>query len=898
MKKIIGLISLSFVISQHLLAQGIETFNYSGSLNANGWTTHSGATPGQQQTLTTASDQGNSLYYNGLPNSTGNRSAFVAGNTEDVNLALTGISGVGYYSFLLKVANTTGLSTTGEYFTGFGQTTGASVTIFAPRVFIKAGVTPNTFQLGIQNTTGGTPTPTATYGSTEYPVGTTLMVVVKLDATTAPIQASLFVNPNVSAPEPTATVSSSAGTNPFTTFASIFLRQSGTAAAGTGNLEIDEIRYGSTWESVTPENSCVTTSTISVSNCNSYTVPSGGATYTLSGTYYDTIPNAALCDSIITINLTIATGITYYADSDGDGLGNPNNTTIGCSLPVGYVTNSNDCDDNSIAIGLPTTIFYLDGDSDGFGSPTNTVIACTVPSGYVSNNQDCNDNVASINPNGTDIPDNGIDEDCSGGDATALGTTIGIYEFTQASACPVTAVNVSAQPSFATFSPYGTSGTTCAAANNVFNNSDWNTAGTIDLTEFNEFSIDAADCYTLDLNKLIFTHRISASGGTPSWVLRSSLDNYAADLATGLPITTDKIDTVILGPAFDAVDQVTFRFYIVSMAQSGSTWRNDNVTLIGNSTALTPQTFYADVDGDGFGNLNATVSACSAPANYVLNNTDCNDNDSLINPTTVWYQDVDSDGIGNQQQSQIGCAQPNGYVLTGGDCDDNNNLILGPVLYYTDADNDGFGDATITTGLSLCNNPGPGYATNNTDCDDSESTVYPGATEICDGLDNDCLNGVDDGLPFFTYYEDNDGDNFGGSLVGLLLCEDPGAGYATETGDCNDNDPDINPDAMEILNNGIDENCDGTDNYLGINQNDRSFLEIFPNPSDGLVTLRMNASISNGNIRISSANGSFTRQIEFEGNEMELDLTYFESGIYFIEISDGNFTTTSRIVIK
>jgi hypothetical protein len=898
MKKIIGLISLSLTITQQLFSQGIETFDYNGSLNSNGWSTHSGAIPGQQQTLTTVSDQGNSLYYSGLQNSTGNRSAFVAGNTEDVNLALTGISGVGYYSFLLKVANTTGLSTTGDYFTGFGQTSGSAVTIFAPRVFIKAGVTPNTFQLGVLNTTGGTPTPTATYDNTEYPVGTTIMVVVKLDATTAPIQASLFINPNVTAPEPTATVSSSAGTNLFTTFASIFLRQAGSASAGTGNLEIDEIRYGSTWESVTPENSCVTTSTISISTCNPYTVPSGDETYTVSGTYFDTIPNSALCDSLITINLTIANGITYYADLDNDGLGDPNNTTIGCSQPVGYVTNSDDCDDNNSSIGLPTTVFYLDNDNDSFGSPTNTIVACTAPLGYVTNNQDCNDNDASINPNGTDIPDNGIDEDCSGGDATVLGATIGIYEFTQASACPVTALDVTTQPSFATFSPYGTSGTTCAAANNVFNNSGWNTSGAIDLTEYNEFSIDAADCYSLDLNKVIFTHRISSSGGTPSWILRSSLDNYTSDLGTGTPLTTDKIDTVLLGAAFDAVDQVTFRFYIVNMAQSGSTWRNDNVTLIGNASTLTPQTYYADLDNDGFGDPNATISACSAPANYVLNNTDCNDNDSLINPNTVWYQDLDNDGLGNQTQTQIGCAQPNGYVLTGEDCDDNNNTILGPIMYYTDADNDGYGDAAMTIGMPFCNDPGAGYSTNNSDCDDSESTVYPGAPEICDGLDNDCLNGVDDGLTFITYYEDLDGDNFGGSIVGILLCEDPGVGYATQSGDCDDNNPNINPNATEILNNGIDENCDGTDNYLGLNQNNTGRFEIFPNPSNGMITVRMSQEMSNSSIHISSANGSITKQFICNGNEVELDLTSFESGVYFIEISSGDYISTSKLIIE
>jgi hypothetical protein len=239
MKKI-NILLVALISNLVLNAQVFESFSYSGALNANGWTTHSG-TAGQFQSLSTVSDCQNSLYLQGLEPATGNRTTFTAGNSEDVNKAITGITGIGYYSFLLKVSNTTGFSTAGEYFTGFGATSGATVTVFAPRVFIKAGVTPNTFQLGIQNTTGGTPAPTPTY-SNEYPVGTTVLVVIKLNATTSPIQASLFVNPIAGAVEPTATVSSSSGTNAFANFASIFLRQSGTATSGTGNLQIDEMR--------------------------------------------------------------------------------------------------------------------------------------------------------------------------------------------------------------------------------------------------------------------------------------------------------------------------------------------------------------------------------------------------------------------------------------------------------------------------------------------------------------------------------------------------------------------------------------------------------------------------------------------------------------------------------
>jgi len=50
-----------------------------------------------------------------------------------------------------------------------------------------------------------------------------------------------------------------------------------------------------------------TSSTIDTSVCESYTSPSGNYIYDSGGVYYDTIPNAAMCDSVITINLTITT---------------------------------------------------------------------------------------------------------------------------------------------------------------------------------------------------------------------------------------------------------------------------------------------------------------------------------------------------------------------------------------------------------------------------------------------------------------------------------------------------------------------------------------------------------------------------------------------------------------
>ncbi len=116
---------------------------------------------------------------------------------------------------------------------------------------------------------------------------------------------------------------------------------------------------------------------------------------------------------------------TYYRDADGDGFGNPNNSTSACSStpPSGYVTNNSDCDDTKLlyadadhdgygagapvacgvanntdcndadaSVHAPQT-YYRDADGDGFGNPNNSTSACssTPPSGYVTNNSDCDD---------------------------------------------------------------------------------------------------------------------------------------------------------------------------------------------------------------------------------------------------------------------------------------------------------------------------------------------------------------------------------------------------------------------------------------------------------------------------------------------------------------------------
>lgn len=179
----------------------------------------------------------------------------------------------------------------------------------------------------------------------------------------------------------------------------------------------------------------------------------------------------------------------------------------------------------------------------------------------------------------------------------------------------------------------------------------------------------------------------------------------------------------------------------------------------------------------------------------------------------IFYKDEDLDGSYSYEDCDD--HNPNirpGLAETCDSIDNNCNGLIDediPVYqYFADGDGDGYGiDSTL---VQTCNATLPvGFVTLSGDCDDTNAAIFPGATEVCDGIDNNCDGDIDNNLPFFTYYTDADGDGFGVPGTAIQSCETViPVGLSAFAGDCDDTNPAISPAAVEVCDT-LDNNCNG-----------------------------------------------------------------------------------------
>jgi alpha-tubulin suppressor-like RCC1 family protein len=196
-------------------------------------------------------------------------------------------------------------------------------------------------------------------------------------------------------------------------------------------------------------------------------------------------------------------------------------------------------------------------------------------------------------------------------------------------------------------------------------------------------------------------------------------------------------------------------------------------------------TFYRDMDMDTFGNAAMSMMACTAPAGHVANSTDCDDTRATTFPgaaetcntrddncngmtdegvTTTFYRDMDMDTFGNPAMPMSACSAPAGFVANNQDCDDTNSMRRPGAMelcngidddcdmmiddgagttWFRDNDGDNYGIAAAT--MVACARPA-GFAPMSGDCNDASALVNPGATETCNGVDDDCDAAIDDNI--------------------------------------------------------------------------------------------------------------------------------------------------------
>jgi hypothetical protein len=526
-----------------------------------------------------------------------------------------------------------------------------------------------------------------------------------------------------------------------------------------------------------------------------------------------------------------------------------------CAVPAaaGFSTVGGDCDDsdperfpgnvevcdakdndcaNGPDDGLTFADYWPDDDGDRYGAEgASPLSACVQPAGHASQAGDCNDNNPSINPSAPEVCD-GIDNDCASGPDDGLA-----FVDYRPDADLDSHGDALAPPTSACAPPDGMVATTGDC------NDDDPTIHPGALERCNGVDENCAEGIDDEV--------------VPSWFKDADRDGFGDPAAPGPTQCTtppplgiecrEEGDTCAPGGLTCrrlAATRPPSPFFCVQSPPTSCTKDDDcDVLTTGIGCHPTPE-----------------GSFCFEPANtapaWVTNSADCDDTSLSVRPgatevcdaidndcdgaidegfgAQTWYVDVDTDSFGDFKDPGLylcpPATPPSGTVTNNDDCDDANPAVFPGMIelcdgidndcdtatpdsstaipWYPDADGDlraQQGSTDIVLSCDMVEDRSP-FAI---DCDDTDPDRYPGNPEVCDGKDNDCVGGVDDGVAIQPAYLDLDGDGYGtGSAVNVCL---PQANYALLGGDCDDSNPAIHPGATEVPGDEVDGDCNGAE---------------------------------------------------------------------------------------
>ncbi|MBI2340958.1 MAG: hypothetical protein HYU99_11440 [Deltaproteobacteria bacterium] len=241
----------------------------------------------------------------------------------------------------------------------------------------------------------------------------------------------------------------------------------------------------------------------------------------------------------------------------------------------------------------------------------------------------------------------------------------------------------------------------------------------------------------------------------------------------------------------------------------------------------TAATYYADADGDGYGDSAKSDKACSQPTDYITDNTDCDDTNKAINPSA---SDTSCDGVDNNCSGTAdegyattsttcgagACAATGSKTCVGGV--EGTSCTAGTASTETCDGIDNDCDGSTDEGLDVATTCGVGAcaATGNKTCvggaEVDSCTPKTAATETCNGVDDDCDGSADEGVTD-TWYADKDGDNIGDSADSYVGCQQ--VSYVKSP--IGDNCPNIaNADQTDTDSDGKGDTCDTDDDNDGL----------------------------------------------------------------------------------